>query len=357
MIVVFSAGCGSSGNEGDASSEGADNNAETELANDGSEESYVLSFSSFFPAGSHYETEIIDYFDQLLREKSAGRLELEIYSAGSLMTAPDTMDGIKSGLADIGVTYMATIPGRFPVSSIFELPSVYASAKSVTYALRDAMEKWRPEEFDGVKTLMFYGSGPGVLLTQKPIEKVGDIKGLQVRTNSTLARSEEALGGTPVTMQMGEVSEGLRTGVIDAYIGSVETIAGYNLYEVTKYVTFFPFLEANHMMIMNEDRYNSLPADLRQILDEVVESVWRDKIVDFFDNEGKWSLATTEEKTGTTLTVLPDGEIETMLGLLQPVVDDYKKELIDKGYDAETYFKDWQDLMLAYNDLYPNPYQ
>ncbi|MDR0851909.1 MAG: TRAP transporter substrate-binding protein DctP, partial [Clostridiales Family XIII bacterium] len=289
--------------------------------------------------------------------KSDGRLSLEIYAANALLAAQDTMDGIKTGVGDIGITYMSTMPGKFPVGSVFELPGTYESANASAAAVNVAMAEWQPPEMDGVKVLMYYGGGPGVILSQTPLTSMADFKGLQVRTNSTLAKTVEALGGTPVTMQMGEVYEAMRTGVVDAYIGAVESIGAWKLAEVAKYMTFFPMLNTVHIMIMNQDTYDSLPPDLQQVLEDVVADVYDNKILNYFDNQGLIAIQNAKTENNLDITVLSDAEYAEWLTAAQSTVDAYIKELDGKGLDGAAYIKTWQDLMAKYNAEYPNPYK
>ena len=212
-FCLLMSSCGSPSPSGETSPGGGDPGS--------GDDAYVLTVACFFAAGGPYETEILAPLNEMLQEKSGGRLSLELYMGGQLMAAGDTFDSVATGMADIGVSYMATVPGRYPVSAITELPLEFASAQSVTYALNEFLGEEPPAEFDGLKVLMFYASGPAALMSQRPIETMEDMHGIQIRVNSNLVDEFNALGATPVTMSMSDTYEGLRTGVVDAYIAGV----------------------------------------------------------------------------------------------------------------------------------------
>jgi TRAP-type C4-dicarboxylate transport system substrate-binding protein len=128
-----------------------------------------LSFASMFPAGSPYDTKITAYIDEQLREKSGGRLGLQVYAGESLVATANVIDAVSSGMADMGIMYLAAAPGRFPVSQLFELPNYYASGAATTHAYMDFYNEFSEAftEFDGVKVLALYASGPGALVSQE----------------------------------------------------------------------------------------------------------------------------------------------------------------------------------------------
>jgi TRAP-type C4-dicarboxylate transport system substrate-binding protein len=96
-------------------------------------------------------------------------------------------------------------------------------------------------------------------------------------------------------MGMGEIYEALRTGVVDAYIGAVETVNSYAFDEVTKYGTMYPLLNTSFYMFMSPDTYEMLPADLQEILDEVAQDVWEQRANTFMDHSGLDSYDATKD--------------------------------------------------------------
>ncbi len=231
VMILALAACGTSTTDsGSQGSGGASTPADTGSAAGGSDaetpssdgKTYELTFASMFPAGSPYDTKITAYIDEQLREKSGGRLGLQVYAGESLVATANVIDAVSSGMADMGIMYMAAAPGRFPVSQLFELPNCYASGAAATYAYMDFYNEYSEAftEFDGVKVLALYASGPGVLISQEKIPNVASYSGYQLSSQSTQASAVLALGGTPISNILPEVYESLRTGVLDGYIGS-----------------------------------------------------------------------------------------------------------------------------------------
>jgi TRAP-type C4-dicarboxylate transport system substrate-binding protein len=366
LVFALMAGCGGnqgSDDKGTESGAPADTNAPADSeepadntpASDG--KSYTLSFANFMPAGGIFEEYVINYFNEQLTEKSGGRLSLDIYSGGSLCAPGDVLDACLTGIADIAFTYTATSPGSFPVSSLIDLPYDYASAQSCGAAFNDFYNEYIDDispELEDAKVLMVFCGGPGVLLSNEPITTVDQFKGLQVRTNSTLALVVSAIGGTPVTMGMGEIYEGLRTGVVDSYIGAVETVDSYAFDEVTKYGTMYPLLNTSFYMFMSPDAYDALPADLQQVIDEVAADVWATRANTFMDHSGLLSYEAT--KGAVQYMNFDEGEVDKMLDMSSSVITDYAAQLDGMGFDGQAMIDRYHELVDQYNETYPSVY-
>ena len=89
-----------------------------------SEESYVLKFSANDPAGSLYDTMIIQPLKQKLEEKSGGRLTLEIYYSSSLAKQGEVLQSIKNGTLDMGVDILTMNAGQFPYTELLGTPGI-----------------------------------------------------------------------------------------------------------------------------------------------------------------------------------------------------------------------------------------
>ena len=75
-------------------------------------------------------------------------------------------------------------------------------------------------------------------LTTKPVNKVEDLAGLQIRvpTNQIQTKGFEVLGATPVGMSLGDVYTALQQGTIDGGENPLSTLYGRKHHEVAKYL-------------------------------------------------------------------------------------------------------------------------
>jgi TRAP-type C4-dicarboxylate transport system substrate-binding protein len=149
------------------------------------------------------------------------------------------------------------------------------NAGATSRAAWDYVQKHAMDEYKDVKLLAVHVHGPGVLFTKnKPIAKMEDLKGLKMRgPTATITKMLANMGATPVGMPVPQVPEALSKGVIDGAVIPFEVAPGLKVHELTKfasetdknspalYTTFF-------VMPMNKAKYDSLPADLKAVIDK-----------------------------------------------------------------------------------------
>jgi TRAP-type C4-dicarboxylate transport system substrate-binding protein len=155
-------------------------------------------------------------------------------------------------------------------------------------------------------------------------------------------------------MAIGEIYEALRTGVIDAYIGAIETVGAYKFYEVASNIGFYPLLNATHLMVMNQTAYDALPDDLKKILDEVTEEVWKNNITHYFDDAGLVGIDMARENKAEIKPITQE-EIDVMISKCDSVISSYVSELNALGFDGDAMAKEWREITNKYNALYPSP--
>ena len=108
------------------------------------------------------------------------------------------------------------------------------------------------------------------LTTNKAVHQVADLAGQKIRvmTNKYHIAYWNALGASATPMQFTEVFMGIQQGTIDGEENPYMNIVGNNIQEVQDYV-----VETNHLghiitFYMNNELYQSLPDNVRELVDE-----------------------------------------------------------------------------------------
>jgi TRAP-type C4-dicarboxylate transport system substrate-binding protein len=212
-----------------------------------------------------------------IEEDSNGRVKFQIFSGGVLAGTFETYYAIPKGVADIGIGYrygkgapftdtvlglaLAGTPNSFVTTSIIE-------------ELRKEFSEYYEAEWGETKILWVFGSEPGYFITNKPVRTLEDFKGLQLRVPiKYAAAATEALGGKPVAVSLSDLVVGLEKGTVDGGTSCISYIKPFNLAPAAKYCTEFSFYgAASGFMVMNKDKWNSLPPDLKKVFE--VASEW-----------------------------------------------------------------------------------
>ncbi|MBN2060353.1 MAG: TRAP transporter substrate-binding protein [Deltaproteobacteria bacterium] len=245
-------------------------------------ENINLSFSNFFPSNHFVNTEEIPAWIKAIEKATNGQVKITVYSGGTMLTGPQTYDGVVSGICDMGVMPPNWAPGRFPAWEVFDLPGLYIpDAKFAAIVTWEATKKLKELQLPDTKLLFLHSTGPGAIYSKNPVRTPKDLKGMQVYATSITADIAKVLGASPVGGGRGEVYIMLQKGTLDGDIsGPPEVLLGYKEAEVINYITLqtgqhgLPgFYNKTHFFFMNLDSWNSLPADIQEKFNAVHDEI------------------------------------------------------------------------------------
>ena len=293
-----------------------------------------LKFANYFPP-THMNSVMMGKFSEELNKKLAGKVELTQYTGGTLLGADKIATGVASGIADIGLSNCSYTRGRFPVMEIMELPIGFPSSWIATHVANDFHNKFKPKDFDAYHLLMLSTSPVNVIQTlNKPAKTLEDVKGLKLRGTGRLGDIVLALGGTPIPIATPDLYDSLKRGVIEGALLPLETLKGFKTGEVLKYVTASWKVGSAYCfyVVVNKQKWNSLPPDVQKAIDEFSREFTERWAVEWnnIDIEGREFFL----KQGGQIVAISDAESARWIKATQPVVDDYKKDLVSKGYKA-----------------------
>ncbi|MDD5205355.1 MAG: TRAP transporter substrate-binding protein [Desulfobacterales bacterium] len=294
-----------------------------------------LKFASGFPP-MHRNTAMMEKFSKELAAKSNGKLEITHLGGGTLLSMLKMASGVQTGVADIGLSHISYSAGRFPVSEVMELPVGFPSPWVGAHAMIDFTEKFKPKEWDAYQLLMISSSPLCVPQTlKKPVRTLEDLKGLKVRAQGRIADVTAAFGATPMPLEIVDVYEALRRGVLDGNLGNFEMMKGFKFGELLKFTTASVNVSMVNVfyVVMNKNKFNSLPADMKKL------------IMDFskeFNEEWarSWNEIEIEGREyflsqGGEILPLAENESAKWVKAVEPVFDKYKKDMVSKGHKAE----------------------
>ncbi|MFO7937134.1 MAG: TRAP transporter substrate-binding protein [Kiritimatiellia bacterium] len=289
-----------------------------------------LSYSIFFPP-THVQCILSSAWASEIQKRTGGRVKITVYPGGSLTKAPQCYQGVVDGVSDIGQSAFAYTRGRFPLIEGIDLPLGYPDGMAATLSGNAAIQKFRPEEIQDTEIMYVHAHGPGIIAGKKPVRRLADMKGLNVRATGFSAKVVESLGGSPVGMPQGQAYEALQKGVVDATVCPVETLKGWNQAEVVEYVTDSQCIgyTTAFFVAMNKKTWNSLPADIRKTIEEVNDEwipkhgqAWLDA-----DVEGRAFAG----ENNCEFVQLSSEQQELWTESVSPLIADYIKRTEEKG--------------------------
>ncbi len=316
----------------------------------------TLKVHHFLPPGSNAHANLIAPWCDKIAKESANKLKCQIYPAMQLGgTPPQLFDQARDGVADIVWTLPTYQAGRFTKAEVFELPFLTRNAENSSPALWEYVQKNALDEFKGVKPLfMHMHDGATFHFGKVGPKTLEELKGLKVRTPSRLgSKMIEALGMVPVPMPAPQVPEAIAKGVVDGANIPWEVMTPFKLQEITKFHVEVPRgmpKPGNSIFIfaMNQARYDSLPADLKKVIDAnsgLETSKWAGKV---FDGPEIPARKISQDRGNTFITITP-AEYARWKKATDLVDDAWMKEAAAKGANGKALYDEAVTLLKKYD--------
>ncbi len=290
-----------------------------------------LKGANYLPV-THPMSVLSGWFCDEVKKRTNGRVEITYHPGGTLLNPVKMYDGVVTGITDLGFSHIQYTRGRFPVTEVFDLPHGFPSGWAATGVVTDFYNRYKPKEWDDVQVLYLTTSGPIILQTiSKPVKTLEDIKGLKIRAVGQMSDIIKALGGVPIPLEMPDVYDSLRRGVIEGVTVDLSTLKYWKFAEVTKYVTADWQLGTGitFYWVMSKRKWDGLPSDIQKIFIDVANEA-REKqgaLWDQMDIEGR-DLFTSK---GGQMIPLSDAEATKWIKAVEPIFGDYKKNMVAKG--------------------------
>jgi len=271
-----------------------------------------------FPPSTTFPCIQMDRWKAEIEKKTDGKVKIETFPGGSLLGAKNMHEGVISGIADIGAFPFSYHPGKFKLMDIFGNQFGWHNAAAASATLWDLFEKYDFESVKNVKILSLFTISPAQIMSMKPIKKMEDLKGYELRTSGSWVKALDLLGGTPIAIPMSDVPEAIQRGVVKGLISSLEVMKDMNFAAHCKYVTMCYLPVAPWVVIMNKDKWDSLTPEIRKVMDTMrrEHSIWTGQYNDRHEKEAMdWSI----EKYKVEVIKLTPDELKRWEDKLKPL--------------------------------------
>ena len=276
-------------------------------------------------------------FKKSIEEKSNGRIIIETYPNSQLGAERETLEGVQNGSIEMAVISTGPFSGFSQSMMILDLPYLFKNGEEAFEILDgefgDKLFENLLEE-TGLRGLAWGENGVRHMANNiRKIVTPEDVRGLKIRTQENQAHMDmiKSFGGGPTPIAFNELYSSLQQGVIDGYENPFSLIVGMKFYEVTKHLTLTSHVYGVYGFVINDDVYNSLPADLQQILEEEADkwAVIEREMNQEQEAEGRIVM----EEYGVEITELTDEQYNAFRELATPVVESYRDVVGAEIYD------------------------
>jgi TRAP-type mannitol/chloroaromatic compound transport system substrate-binding protein len=223
------------------------------------------------------------HFEQFVEDvatMSDGRLEIQSFTVGSVVSAAGTLDAVKAGVLDGHFSYAAIWSGLEPgFAAMSDLTGAYENEDQVLHyfygfgGLELMREMYAPHN---MYTIGVMSPGHESLPSRVKLETVEDFKGIKIRMPGGIpAQIMVELGASPVTLPLSEAFPALEKGIVDAAdAGTIYYNEGIGIYEEAGF-TIVPGFHSTPIvdLTVNASKWEELPGDLKRILEVAMRSM------------------------------------------------------------------------------------
>lgn len=292
-----------------------------------------LKLAHFMPPVHVQHTKNFVPFAEKVSQLSGGRVTIKVFPGGTLGDARQLYDATLNGVTDIAFFIPSYLTGRFPRSSVFELPALFDSGVHLTKTSYEVYDKYIAEDFKDVKVLCMYGPGQGQLgFVSKNVRSVADMKGLKIRSpNAEMNIALRALGATPVGMPVSELAVSLQKGVVDGVLTPYSAFVDFKVYDLVKYLTEVNMYGTYMIMIMNKKSFNSLPEIGKKAIEEASGKPWGLHVARAYDQADLDALEQMKSTGKLQISKMPDPEKSKIADLLRGMAHEWVETVSKKG--------------------------
>ncbi|MFQ5559159.1 MAG: sialic acid TRAP transporter substrate-binding protein SiaP [Nitrospinota bacterium] len=231
----------------------------------------ILSWGDVLPPGNP-SVEASKIIADIVREKSGGRLRINLFSSGQLGSSREMIEAVMVGAQQMVTEGAANIGQVVPALSILEAPYVWRDLSHMKKVLNGPIGESLKEKLrakTGLRLLVFYYYGERNITTaSKPIQKIADIKGFKIRVpeNTMFLEMARAWGASPTPMNFAELYLGLRQGVVEGQENPLPTIDSAKFFEVQKYLILTRHVITPRLILINDGVWKRIVEADRKIL-------------------------------------------------------------------------------------------
>lgn len=212
-----------------------------------------------------------------VKEKSEGRICIEVFPSSQLGEEKDTIEQTQFGVIDMVRASFGTFNDIVPETQLFSLPYLFRSEDHMHKVMDGPIGEELGQAFEGkdLVALAYYDGGARSFYnSQKPIQSIDDLQGMKFRVmqNDVFVDMMSALGANATPMPYGEVYSAIQTGVIDGAENNFPSYDSSGHAEVAKYFTLDQHLMVPELVAMSKTSWDKLSPEDQAILREAARN-------------------------------------------------------------------------------------
>jgi len=218
----------------------------------------------------------MEYMSDRLKEKSNGKLEIEIYPSQQLGTERQALELLQIGSLAMTKVSGAVMENFAPQIKCLSLPYVFRD-RAHAYKVQDGevgrkllvqSEKYR------LRGLGYFDAGQRSFYTkEKSINSPADLEGLKIRVQESVMAMNlvSSLGGSPTPISFGELYTALQQGVVDGAENNPPSFVSSRHFEICKFYSLNEHTAVPDILVIGTVAWNNLSKQEQEWLQEAAD--------------------------------------------------------------------------------------
>jgi len=217
-------------------------------------------------------------FRDVIRAKSNGTLDLEIYNRGVLGSEKDYIQNMMQGALDLSTVSTASAGGFAREMTFLDLLFIWKDRDHWQRALDGEIGKKISEVLEkgtakggnpGLKILGYYGGSERHIISRKQgYTTIGEMAGFKIRVQDSPTQIEmfKLLGAIPAVVPYQETYSAIQTGVVDGMENEMSTSFQMKFYEVGPHISETAHVITVRPFMMSGQTWRKLTPDQQKIV-------------------------------------------------------------------------------------------
>jgi tripartite ATP-independent transporter DctP family solute receptor len=259
------------------------------------------------------QTLYADEVAKLVKERTNGRVEIQVFANSQLGGVNEMVDGVRSGAIQIAHHDFGSLGRIVSNTAVFNTPFMYrdvdhamrATDPALSPALREINQELVQKGNMRIVAALFQGTRQ--LTSKEKVLSVKDMQGKKYRGVPIKLWSSmlTGMGAVATPVEVSELATALATGLVIGQENPLPNIYNLKLYEVQKYVMLTGHMQSVLSTFINEKAWQAIPEADRKIIEEVMTEIGRKTLA--WDKETAAKYRSDLESKGMVFVEEKDG--------------------------------------------------
>ncbi len=229
------------------------------------------------------QTIYADEVAKLVKERTSGRIEIQVFPNSQLGGVGEMVDGIKAGAIAMGHHDFASLGKILPATAVFNTPFVYRdpehSLRATDSRNSKALQEINKQLVDkgGMRIVGSFFQGTRQLTSKEKVLSPKDMAGKKYRGVPVKLWSSmlTGMGAVATPVEVSELATALATGLVVGQENPLPNIFNLKLYEGQKYVMMTSHMQSVLSVFVNEKIWQNISTGDRKIMEDTMAEVGR----------------------------------------------------------------------------------